>query len=164
MRKKIISLSFCAFFILSFSLLYAAQSNVEITKSMQVVDTLDKVDALYRPGTVENDQSDSTYKCAAYPIKYFKSQYGVNLSGLGLNGTPSVSSGKISVVTTPQKGDLAFWASSPHSAIVKSVSGSKATLIEQNWKYLSNGKWYATINREVSTTASGLKFYRWSSK
>lgn len=164
MKKKIIRLCLCVFFILSITLCVAAATNVEITKSMQVVDTLDNVDALYRPGPVADDASHSTYKCAAYPIKYFKSKYSVNLSGLGTNGTPAVSSGKLTVVATPQKGDLAFWASTPHSAIVKSVSGSKATLIEQNWKYQSSGKWYATINREVSTTASGLKFYRWSSK
>lgn len=164
MKKRIISLCLCAILILSFSLLCAAQSNVEITTSMQIVDTLDNVNALYRPGTVAADANDSTYKCAAYPIKYFKSQYGTTLSGLGYNGTPTVTVGKLVVVTTPKKGDLAFWPSSPHSAIVKSVSsdGTTATLIEQNWKFQSGGKWYAVKERSVSTTASGLKFYRWS--
>ncbi|PYG87735.1 hypothetical protein LY28_00050 [Ruminiclostridium sufflavum DSM 19573] len=162
MKKKAISLCLSALLILSFSLLCVAQSDVEITKSMQVVDTLDNVDALYRPGTVADDYGDSTYKCAAYPIKYFKKLYSVSLSGLSENGTPTVTSGKLTVVTDPKKGDLAFWPSTPHSAIVKSVSGDKVILIEQNWKYKSGGKWYATIDRQVSKTSSGLKIYRWS--
>lgn len=130
MYKKIIATSLFVLFLFSFSLSALAASNVMITSSCQVVDRLDGVPAYYRPGTVQADATNTTYSCAAYAKRYFSSRYGVTLSNLNYNSVPTVSRGRLIVVATPQKGDLAFFKGLPHSAIVKSFSGSTATLIE----------------------------------
>jgi len=135
-------------------------ATVSDTKSAQVVDSLDGVNALYRPGS--GDGSDTTYSCAAYAKRYFSSRYGVTVYNLLQYRTPLVSSGKLTVVTTPQKGDLAFWRNRPHSAIAKYLSGSTVVLIEQNWKWLQNGSWVTYKERTVSKYDSQIKFYRWS--
>ncbi len=174
-RKSIMKKAFITFvtvlLVFSFTLTVfaystAPNSNVLITKTNQTVDSLDGVDALYRPVSVKADQRNTTYSCAAYATKYFAKLYGVTLNNLLPNQIPRVTKGILTVVTTPRKGDLAFWAATSqiHSAIVKSISGSTVTLIEQNWKSSSSGKWYAKVNRTITTTNSGVKFYRWSSQ
>lgn len=68
--------------IFSFTLLVSAYY-IEVTETRQTVDTLDGVDAVYRPGSVAADASDSTYKCAAFQReKTFVSVFPVTLIGL----------------------------------------------------------------------------------
>lgn len=160
MKKYLIALIFLTFLV---NVVCLAETDVQITSDKQVVDTLDGVSAYYRPGTVSDDGSNSTYGCFAFAKRYFSNVYGVNLQGLSTGDTPSVSSGSLSETSDPQKGDLVFWSKHPntnvsHSAIVKSVSGNNVTLIEQNWKHNNVAKY----ERSISKTDSGAKFYRWS--
>lgn len=165
MIKRLLIVLVCFIMVFSLVATASASSQVKITTTCQIVDTLDNVKAYYRPGTVANDATNTTYSCAAFAKRYFSSIYGVTLSNLLQNATPIVSRGKLTKVSTPRKGDLVFWPNinnSCHSAIVKCTSGSNVILIEQNWKSQSNGSWYTTKERSISQTSSGVKFYRWS--
>jgi hypothetical protein len=62
---------------------------------------------------------------------------------------------------TPKAGDIAIFPAYRHTAVVKSVSGSLVSFIEQNW--LKSGQY--TINRYVTipvSPVSGLYFYRFT--
>lgn len=160
--KRALILSIVFILVFSFASIGLAATNaVKITQNMQIIDTFNDVSAYYRPASVETDARDSTYSCAAFAKRYFSNVYGVSLSGLA-SAVPNVSKGSLSEVTSPQAGDLAYWSSMPHSAIVKSVSGSTITIIEQNWKYLYHNSWFTQTNRTITKSDSGVKFYRWS--
>lgn len=131
-----------------------------ITKSGFVADTLNGVEALYRPG--RNDGSNATYSCAAFIKRYYKEVHGVTVMNLFAGRTPSSSKGSFKSVSTPQVGDVVACLStsgSNHWAIVKQVNNnSTVTLIEQNWKWSQGGQTLCKINRSISISSG--KFYR----
>jgi len=160
--KRVLILFIVFILVFSFASVGLAATNaVKITQNMQIVDTFNDVSAYYRPASVGEDARDSTYSCAAFAKRYFSNAYGVSLSALD-STVPKVNKGSLSEVASPLAGDLAYWSSMPHSAIVKSVSGSTITLIEQNWKYLYHNSWFTQTNRTITKSDDGVKFYRWS--
>lgn len=152
-------LTLAAFPILSLSAFAASGQNVQITYEGQIVDTFNGVPAKYIPGYKNSDEGP--YSCAAYVKSYYSTIYGVSVSNLKSGRTPlaaekgysfkQISSG---VVT----GDIVRMPG--HWAIVKSVSGNTLTLIEQNWKWMSNNKTYASVNRTVTLGSSGVVVFR----
>lgn len=158
MRNKVITVVMVVIVIFAGATSVNANTQwINITQSMQAIDQLDGVQALYRQATVTQDASDSTYSCAAYVKRYFSQIYHVDINNLLMNNTPRVSSGELIAISDPRKGDLAFWTTMNHSAIVKSSRDNTVVLIEQNWKW--NGK--AAYEREISRYESGVCFYRW---
>lgn len=134
--------------------------NVKITVSGQIVDTFNGVPAKYIPGS--GNSNTGTYCCAQYVSNYYKAIYGVTVSNLTSNQTPVVSEygyrfRQISSGVLP--GDVVRLPG--HWAIVKAVNGSTLTLIEQNWKWITNGVTYAKVNRTVTMgSTSGLVIFR----
>ena len=142
-----------------------AASTVQITYAGQVIDTFNGVSAIYRTGL--SDGSDTTYSCAAFVKKYYNSVYGVDVWNLLTGKTPTAGSGSFSQTSSPESGDIGYQTNSKgsgHWFIIKSVSGSTYTIIEQNWKWQSGSAYYCTKERQVSTSTSGFKAFRWSGK
>ena len=139
---------------------------VKITDNYQVVDTLDGVDAKYLPGTGNTDTGD--YCCAGYVSKYYKSVYDVKVWNLVTGSVPNASDGYFYEVDTPTRGDIVNHLNSSgsgHWMICKSYSNSKVTVIEQNWKWKTDGVTYAAKNRTFSKgDYNNVKYYRWSKK
>ena len=136
--------------------------SVGITSNGQVVDSITvngkKVDAMYAPrGNVSNYDTDQTYCCAAFVKRFYKNVFGVDVWNLYPGNTPEVSSGSFTKTTTPKVGDIA--GNYEHWAIVKSVSGDKVTVIEQNaW---SSDFTCAKVGRGLYSD-SGYWYWRWS--
>ena len=128
----------------------------------------------------KGDPSGSYYQCTEYVARYLSSIFGTdntdkkNLNDSDTQGfegldfhpnydgnppAPTVDKGgqiiSLTRVTSPQAGDIALF-SYEHSAVVKSVSGTTVTLIEQN--FTANNKY--TVDRTVSVSASNVYFYR----
>lgn len=128
-----------------------------VKKNHFVADTLDGVDAIYRPG--KNDGRSATYSCAAFIKKYYKEEYDVSVYNLYGGSTPLTYEGtSFQSIKTPKVGDIA--ATSSHWAIVKQVDkeNKEVVLIEQNWKWQQSGQTVCKINRTISF--DDLKFYR----
>ena len=134
---------------------------ITITATGQVVDSFNGVDSLYRPGS--GDGSDSTYGCHAYVIRYYKSVYGKTVYNLFHAQTPMAYGDTFVKVTNPQPGDICaqIKSSSNHWSIVKSVSGTTVSVIDQNNKWVANGVTYAY--KDFSYDVSEVVFYRLAS-
>lgn len=137
----------------------AANEMIQLTENDQTVDSFCGVKSTY----ILSPSDTGMYSCAGYVKKFYAALYGVNVYQINTyNGPPVVSSDTDTVslrqVTTPQPGDIMQNKQRGHVAIVKSVSGTTATLIEQNWKWSMGGKTYCRINRTLDTSAS--YFYR----
>lgn len=146
-------------FILTSNTAKAANEMIQITQNNQFVDSFCGVKAEY----VLVPSDTGVYSCAGYVKKFYAALYGVNVYSINTyDGPPVVSSDTANVslrqVVTPQPGDIMQNKSRGHVGIVKSVSGTTATLIEQNWKWSMGGKTYCRINRTLDT--SGSYFYR----
>lgn len=140
---------------------------VTISKKKFVSDTLNGVNAIYRPSNIYSEGRNTTYSCAAFVKKYYKEVYGVSAYNLFYNKIPNTYEGeKFVLVTKPQVGDIAASntsKSSTHWAIVKEVNkDNTVTLIEQNWKWMQNSKTVTKINRTV--VISNTRFYRLQSE
>ena len=141
-------------------------TGVYISSYGQVVNSITfkgvTVNAVYAPrNQVSNYDSNSTFCCAAFVSKFYRSVYGIGVNNLIPGNTPRVYSGDgfFYKTTTPQVGDIA--ASSGHWAIVKSVSGNTVTLIEQNaWTTTSHT--HASVNRKLILPESSYWFWRYS--
>ena len=143
----------------------SAATTVQITQAGQIVDTFNGVSAIYRTGL--SDNSDATYSCAAFVKRYYNSVYGVDVWNLLTGKTPAAGSGSFSQTSSPESGDIGYQTNSSgngHWFIIKSVSGSTYTIIEQNWKWQSGSNYYCTKERQVSTSTNGFKAFRWSEK
>ncbi len=156
--SKLIILIMAFTFVFNFNYTYtfaADKELVTLTKEGQAVDSLNGVDAIYRPGST--DGSSATYSCAAYIKKYYKTMYGVTPMNLFYNRTPVVSGDKFIKVSSPRIGDIVAIntsRSTTHWAIVKEVKSDVVVLIEQNWKWKQGGKYVAQINREISISSA----------
>ena len=132
----------------------AASQSVRITRSGQVVDTFNGVPAKYIPGS--GNSNTGTYSCAGYVKAYCKACCGVDVYNLTTGATPKSSTSGCSfqeIFSGFQAGDIVYMTNSKgtgHWAIAKAVSGSSITLIEQNWKWVSQGSTYASVNRVVT--------------
>ena len=130
----------------------AASGNVEIRSWGQVVDSLNGVEAKYIPGTGNSNTGD--YSCADYIKRYYKALYGVDVYNLLTGKTPQASGHNFSRVTSGVAvGDIIYHTNSSgsgHWAIAKEVNGNQISLIEQNWKFMSGGRTYASVNRVVT--------------
>lgn len=143
----------------------AASRSVRITHSGQVVDTLNGVPARYIPGTGNSNTGD--YSCAGYVKAYYSKVYGAEVHNLLTGRTPQSSTAGCSfqkVGSGFQVGDIVYMTNSRgsgHWAIAKAVSGSRVTLIEQNWKWASQGGTYASVDRVVTYgSTAGMAVYR----
>ncbi|MBE5996348.1 MAG: fibronectin type III domain-containing protein [Lachnospiraceae bacterium] len=119
-----------------------------------------KVSAVYKKyGTYT--KSDKTYCCAAYVTKFYKTVYGVNVSSLdSIKSVPKCNSGSFSSTKNPVPGDIVRWNKSVHWSIVKSVSGDRVTLIQQN--YWNSAHTAALKNVVISKTNGSFTFFHWS--
>ena len=165
--KRIMSVVLCLVMLLAAVpvMQASAATTVQITYAGQVIDTFNGVSAIYRTGL--NDNSDTTYSCAAFVKKYYNTVYHVDVWNLLTGKTPSAGSGSFSQTSSPEPGDIGYQTNSSgngHWFIIKSVSGSTYIIIEQNWKWQSNGAYYCTKERQVTTSTSGFKAFRWSGK
>ena len=140
-----------------------AADTVQITKNGQVVDTLNGVPATYIMGA--NNSDTGTYSCARYVSNYYRTLYGVTISNMFTGATPNVDSGcEVRQVSAPQIGDIVYHTNSSgggHWMIAKAVNGNSVTVIEQNYKWVTNGKTYTYVNRVVTIgSTANLKFFR----
>lgn len=82
-------------------------------------------------------RGDTTYSCAALVKRFYKNTFGINVYNLvSSKSVPKISEsnkGSFAKTTSPVPGDIVRWESGVHWAIVKSVSGSKVTVIQQNF-------------------------------
>ena len=117
------------------------------------------VNAIYPVG-YKNSGSDKTYCCAAFVKKFYKTIWGVDVWNLIYPGAPKTSNGQFYKTNSPVVGDIV--ATTNHWAIVKSISGNKVTVIEQNWSWMRGGNLWATKGRVCSLSGSGTTFYHWS--
>lgn len=143
----------------------AAQQKIKITKNDQVVDTFNGVSAKYKKGLGNTNTGD--YSCAGYVKKYYSTIYKTTVTNLLTGKTPSASKGSFSKTSSPQPGDIGYQLNSGnagHWFIIKSVSGGTFTIIEQNWKWGSNGATYCYKDRQVTKNTKGFKAFRWSGK
>lgn len=162
-HAAIILLVFAALFTLAFSA--SASTLVRVTYSGtlwakgQTVDTFNGVPARYT--TVKSSTGD--FCCAGYVKKYYSARYGVTVTNLLTGRTPVASSGSFTRTWSPRPGDVGYQldrSGSGHWFIVKSVSGSTCTVIEQNWKWTTDGKTYCYTNRTVNPSTPGIKYFR----
>lgn len=139
---------------------------IKITYDGQVVDSFNGVDAVYKTGTGNTNSGE--YSCAGYVSKYYRQVYNVTVNNLVTGATPNASNGSFSVTSSPEIGDIGYQTSSGsgHWFIIKEIDGGGTyTIIEQNWKWASNGATYCSKNRKVSSsTVSNFKVFRWSNK
>ena len=146
--KKVLVLVFIAVFVMT---CYASGANaamqnsswVAIQSNGQVVDSLtyrgNVIKAIYpisRPA-----DNDTTYCCAAYVSKFYRTVYNISASNLwGPGYTPVASVGSFYATGTPRIGDIIRFNRFTHWAIVKSVnSAGTVTVIQQNARS-SDGK------------------------
>ncbi|MCI8668027.1 MAG: hypothetical protein HFI34_00675 [Lachnospiraceae bacterium] len=135
------------------------ESVVAIIKDGQVTDSFCGVAAEY----ITTQSDTGMYSCAGYVKKFYATVFGVNVYQINTyDGPPMVSMAGHSVslkqVTTPKPGDIMQNRERTHVAVVKQVSGARATLIEQNYKWTSGGKIYARVNRVID--CQNAYFYR----
>ena len=139
------------------------QKNVFITYTGQVVDSFMGVDAVYSTYY----SWSGFYSCAAYIDKFYNKFWDVNLYDINnYQGKPHVyypvygHTAELKTVSQPIPGDIMQDKEYSHVAIVKAVSGSQVTLIEQNWKWddWATGDLVCTVNRKVNV--SDNYFYR----
>ena len=139
------------------------QKNVFITYTGQVVDSFMGVDAIYSTYY----SWSGYYSCAAYIDKFYNKFWDVNLYDINnYQGKPRVyypisgHTAELRTVSQPIPGDIMQDKEYSHVAIVKAVSGSQVTLIEQNWKWddWATGDLVCTVNRKVNV--SDNYFYR----
>lgn len=128
---------------------FAAQSAIDasityerviIKTSGQIVDTFMGVPAYYAPMT-----SGSPYQCSELITRYTKalqSKYGSSFKGWAKTSTPKA--GDYIYATADQRGK-----GYGHWAIIKSVSGNRLTLIEQNWTWYDGSNYIAAKNRVI---------------
>ena len=116
---------------------YAA-SKVTFGNSKVTVDTFNGVPAYYKVG---NHNEDSTYSCAAYVDRYYKTIYGVDPYNMLTGRTPQSATAGYSFkqisASQVKPGDIGYQENSSgggHWFIIKTVSGNSMTVIEQNWK------------------------------
>ena len=164
------AVSFVLLMVMSFTCCYisaSAATQVQITytgtnySSGQVVDTFNSVPSKYT--TADSDTGD--FSCAGYVKDYYSHMYGITVSNMYTGATPVVSSGTIKTTTSPKAGDIGYQTNSSgsgHWFIIKSVSGSTCTVIEQNWKWTSGGKTYCYNGRTVNSSTSGIKYFHWT--
>ncbi len=141
----------------------ASYERIQITYDGQCVDEFNGVKALYKTGTGNTNTGE--YSCAGYVTKYFRQVYGFSVSNLLQGATPQTDNSQYSFSQTssPQSGDVCYHQNSSgggHWMIIKSVSGNSVTVIEQNWKWASNGSTYAAKNRTFTTSDyNNVKFF-----
>ena len=139
-----------------------AASKVTFGNSQKTVDTFNGVPAYYKIG---NHNEDSTYSCAAYVDRYYKSVYGVDPYNMLTGCTPMTDTKGYSFGRVYQgnvkPGDIGYQTNSKgkgHWFIIKSVNGASMTIIEQNWKGTSTS---CTVNRVVTFGVTpNLKAFR----
>lgn len=139
------------------------QENVKITYTGQVVDTFMGVSARY----ATYYEWSGPYSCAAYIDNFYYYHFGVNLYDINnYKGKPRVyypiygHTAELVAVKNPIPGDIAQDKDYSHVAIVKDVSNSTVTLIEQNWKWndWATGDLVCTVNRKIGI--NDYYFYR----
>ncbi len=135
----------------------STQEDVEITKNGQIVDSFQGIDAEY----VTYSSYTGYYSCAGFVSRFYSKIFGVTVYNINtVDDMPSVyKSGhtvELKKVSTPAPGDIMQTKDYTHVAIVKEVSGSTVTLIEQNYKWTSSstGKLLTRVNRRTTSTAN----------
>ena len=135
------------------------ESVVAIIKDGQVTDSFCGVNAEY----ITTQSDTGAYSCAGYIKKFYATVFGANVYQINTyDGPPLVSMNGHTVslkqVSAPKPGDIMQNTDRTHVAVVKHVSGTTVTLIEQNYKWTSGGKIYARVNRTIDSQSA--YFYR----
>jgi hypothetical protein len=93
--------------------------------------------------------------CAEYVKRYYKTLYGMNVTGLTPGGSPS----GLIATSSPIPGDVIRTVvdGTVHWAIVKEVKDGMAVVIEQNTVYKSGSGYAVSVNN--SYPVSGNRFY-----
>ena len=144
-----------------------SQETVLILNDGQIIDTFNGVPAIYITGT--GNSNTGTYSCAGYVNNYYKTVYGIGVSNLVMDKTPVATYGSFFQTANPEPGDIGYHrngnGTGGHWFIIKEVNSDGAMyVIEQNWKWASDGKTYCYKNRRVEANHSYLKVFRWSEK
>ncbi len=139
----------------------ASGTQIKITKDKQVVDTFKNVPAYYRPGG--GDGADETYGCYAYVVRYYQTIYGKTVYNLFHKCIPLTYGDTFKEVAKPKVGDICaqIKTNSNHWSIVRKVSGSTVTVIDQNNKWVIGDETFAYKNYQYDI--SEVTFYRLSS-
>ncbi|MDD5948879.1 MAG: Ig-like domain-containing protein [Lachnospiraceae bacterium] len=134
---------------------------ITISTEGQVVDTFNGVSSLYRPGSW--DGTDSTYGCHAYVMRYYQAIYGKSVYNMFHNCVPQTYGDSFVEVKNPQPGDICaqIKKTTNHWSIVKQVSGSTVTVIDQNNKWVVGEVTQAYKN--YTYDKSEVTFYRLAS-
>lgn len=140
---------------LSVSAASYSEQVVGITKNGQVVDTFQGIDAEY----VTYSSNTGYYSCAGYVSRFYADLFGVSVYNINMtDDKPDVyvygHTAELKAVSNPIPGDIMQNKSYSHVGIVKSVSGSEVTLIEQNykWNHWQTGDLVTLINRKCTKT------------
>ena len=136
---------------------------VTVTEEGQVIDSFNDVQALCRPGGRED--SDQVYNCVVLVERYYRQVYGMEVSNEWQFEIPIAEGIRSFTVTeSPVPGDIGYMTGDdggPHWFILKRVNKDGTyTAFEQNWKGVSDGVTYASVNRRVPGTARDLRFFR----
>lgn len=155
-RQVFIPIFLCFIFLLTnLTNCFAADTNnieriIEITSENSILDSFYGVEALYRMGSSNQDNSNPIYSCAAYVKKYYNHVYGITVYNLFAGRTPlSMTGEKFVQVKKPKTGDIVYTKN--HWAIVKSVNdvSNTITLIEQNFKWVEENSTFGRVNRTI---------------
>lgn len=137
------------------------ETQVKITNDGQVVDSFQGIDARY----VTYSSYTGEYSCAGYVSEFYSQIFGVTVYNINMtDDKPTVylygHTAELKAVSTPIPGDIMQTKEYDHVAIVKDVSGSEVTLIEQNYKWNDwlTGDLVTVINRKC--TADEYYYYR----
>lgn len=141
-------------------------SEVLVTQEPQVIDELNGVQAICRPGGRED--YDPVYNCTALVDNYYWDRYRIVI--LWWMPEPNViplthQEVPFTVTETPEVGDIGFQRNDEggqHWFLVKRVNeDGSITVIEQNYKWVEDGQTWCSVNRRVRFGETpGLKFFR----
>lgn len=139
--------------------LSSAAGQTEITFDGQETDVFAGVPARY----VTYPSNTGEYCCAGYVMRFYGELFGVTITNINTCDAPpevSCPGHEVQLVLTndPQPFDLAQTKSRTHVAVVKRPTAAGAAVIEQNYKYWSEGCLVTEPGREV--TSEEYCFYR----
>lgn len=140
-------------------------STPKITYAGQIVDSITyrgvTTNAVYTTPYSTSLATDGTYGCFALPRNFYSNVYGITVSNLvSTTAVPKASSGYFTETRSPRVGDIVRFNTSTHWALVKSVSGSTVTLIQQNAWWTSYT--CAQVGVTVDASDTSVSFFTYS--
>jgi hypothetical protein len=140
-------------------------SMITLTEANQVIDSITyngiTVDAVYTYASYANN--DTVYCCAAFIKKFYSMIYGISVYNLNsTSSTPFVynSKGSFAITASPQVGDIIRDNNRTHWAIVKEISGSTISVIQQSYKTGNQ----AFVNCTIDMNDLGYSYFTYSNR